>query len=408
MKPDKSVNTAYFELAHTDKVHGRTPFHDQHVLDKMECVHLCTDFPNCRSFNWNEDDERCQLVAYDRLTAPTYTDKTGWNNYDGGNQYYVHIETHSVSHIACYRGTGGSCSRDQVIQTYSSNNCDIDLNTNTFEYDPVLGVIRQMCGTKYLLAPEQNVWEDSNSGNPKVILQGPAAWSSDVRMRWRRVHYGISYWHYCLYMWGDGATGSDQALEIGNCYHNHHAIQIHFVHAPKPPVKVTVFTNIGVHSTMDSVLAHTKIVNNNYDRIGYSDGFVQQTWGETYFLRMEALFVAPDTGSFKFKLNVDDIGRVSISTDENAANKNTILDDAGTNPDTAPREIHIHGWDFVNYGKESTAVSLTKGMRYYIEVLMYEWGGADFIQMAMLCPSSTEYEFVETNYLNLIESEWET
>ena len=78
----------------------------------------------------------------------------------------------------------------------------------------------------------------------------------------------------------------------------------------KAPVKVTVFTGLGSYSTIDQALADGKVSSNNYDRIAYSDGFVQQTWNDNYFLRMEALFVAPETGSFKFKVQSFFIARI--------------------------------------------------------------------------------------------------
>ena len=66
---------AYFELLYKDKVHGRTPSKTAVVPTRFDCMQLCKNQNGCKSINWHEDNQQCELVKYDRHNAPTYTDQ---------------------------------------------------------------------------------------------------------------------------------------------------------------------------------------------------------------------------------------------------------------------------------------------------------------------------------------------
>uniref|UniRef100_A0A7M5XID8 PA14 domain-containing protein n=1 Tax=Clytia hemisphaerica TaxID=252671 RepID=A0A7M5XID8_9CNID len=389
-----SYEDAYFELLHKDKIHGRSPAKSAVLPTRFDCMQLCKNSSGCLSINWNEDETKCEIVNYDRHNAPTYTDKPGWKHYDGGDQHYVVLKTWG-GYVGCYRGDGNSCSLGRVLST-GTGGCNVNAgNKFTYEYNQAVGTLRSMCSNQNL-CPSHDIGGDTN---PNVQMGNSDQCNTfDAKRRFRRTHYGISFHNYCMYMWGDGATGANQYLELGRCT-NHNAIKIMMDSSlANAPVKTTLWEGI---SNYDSV---TDAYNSrgSIHSTGYSDGFVFQTWGDWYVVKMQALFIAPETGSYVFRVAVDDFAQLFLSSDATEANKVNILEDNNNCPDA-------NGWDYTA-AKDSNTVALEKGKAYYIEVLLYEKDADEYLQLFMKKPSAGEvgFEFVETNYLRLIESEWET
>jgi hypothetical protein len=83
---------------------------------------------------------------------------------------------------------------------------------------------------------------------------------------------------------------------------------------------------------------------------------------------MQALLIAPVSGSYTFAVSSDDNSQLYMSTDENPANK-TLIASVGTW--TSSREFQKEGTQI------SAARTLVAGQRYYMEVLQAEGGGGD-------------------------------
>jgi hypothetical protein len=112
--------------------------------------------------------------------------------------------------------------------------------------------------------------------------------------------------------------------------------------------------------------------------VNWSNSSQTSNWADDYGQRIRGYIVAPATGSYTFWISGDDDCEFWLSTDANPANR--------------VRVAHITGgWtgalEWNKYASQkSTAVNLTQGQRYYIEVLHKEGGGGDSLAVGWARP----------------------
>lgn len=114
-------------------------------------------------------------------------------------------------------------------------------------------------------------------------------------------------------------------------------------------------------------------------------------WGDNYGDRMRGYITPTATGAYTFRIAGDDYSELWLSTDDNPANKVKIA--------------YIEGWtDPYQWNKYSTqqssAISLTAGHRYYVEVLHKEGTGGDNISVAWTGPGISTPTVVAGSFLS--------
>jgi hypothetical protein len=105
---------------------------------------------------------------------------------------------------------------------------------------------------------------------------------------------------------------------------------------------------------------------------------------ENYGARMSASFCPPASGNYIFYLAADDNAQLYLSTDENCANKVLIA----TEPQFAGRREWTGNAGGRRPGLENVSqpIALQAGLKYCIEALMKENGGADHLAVAVQLP----------------------
>ncbi len=101
-----------------------------------------------------------------------------------------------------------------------------------------------------------------------------------------------------------------------------------------------------------------------------------QDWADSYGTRVTGFIVPPVTGNFTFAVSGNDSVELYLSTDATAANKSLIASVASA---TA----------FRAWGTSSMAVTLTQGVRYYVELLHKESAGADHWSVGWMKPGDS-------------------
>ena len=111
--------------------------------------------------------------------------------------------------------------------------------------------------------------------------------------------------------------------------------------------------------------------------------------GDSYGVRLRGQIVAPITGNYTFWIASDDTSELYLSTTPNSAE--------------ATRIAYVPSWsnsrEFDKFPEQKSAViALQAGKKYYIEVLMKEWGGGDNLSVAWQPPSGTR-DVIANDYL---------
>ncbi|MEM6262074.1 MAG: LamG-like jellyroll fold domain-containing protein [Bacteroidota bacterium] len=109
-----------------------------------------------------------------------------------------------------------------------------------------------------------------------------------------------------------------------------------------------------------------------------------------YGVRMSGFVKAPSTGTYFFYIAGDDNVELSLSTDEDPANKRRI---AYHNGWTSSRQ-----WDRYS-SQKSSGIQLVAGQRYYIEALMNEGGGGDNLAVGWKLPNGHKDRPISGQYL---------
>ena len=116
---------------------------------------------------------------------------------------------------------------------------------------------------------------------------------------------------------------------------------------------------------------------------------------DNYGQRASGYFLPPASGAYTFYLATDDDSRLSLSTNDQAANKRMIASIVGDcDPD-----------DWKKYSSQkSAAITLVAGQRYYIEALHKEGIGRDHLLVGVDFPDGTQHRPVEASYFRPLPS----
>lgn len=109
--------------------------------------------------------------------------------------------------------------------------------------------------------------------------------------------------------------------------------------------------------------------------------------GTDYGQKISGYIVPPQTGEYTFWLASDDEGRLFLSQDENPENRQQIA--------TVLTWVSPGQWELES-GQRSQPIPLEAGKPYYIEALMTQGGGADFLEVRWQLPDGTIEEPIPT------------
>lgn len=102
---------------------------------------------------------------------------------------------------------------------------------------------------------------------------------------------------------------------------------------------------------------------------------------DNYGARLSGWVKAPVTGSYTFWILADDAGELRVSTDANPANKRLIASVATYNSNDTSWSQYA--------SQKSEPVELQENQYYYVEALMKEGNGGDFVRVGWQLPSGT-------------------
>jgi len=130
------------------------------------------------------------------------------------------------------------------------------------------------------------------------------------------------------------------------------------------------FQNVTTAS-VDDLIAHPKFPGNVDETIYYASFNSRSGYAETYGLRMWGWFVPPTNGNYTFYIRSDDHSRLYISSNEDPANKTIVAIQNGANV-----EYTNTAGGTPRFG---TVQNMVGGQRYYMEALLREGTGGDYI-----------------------------
>jgi hypothetical protein len=130
----------------------------------------------------------------------------------------------------------------------------------------------------------------------------------------------------------------------------------------------TTVSSIPVNTPPDQIVTLTSFETENY-------------YGSNYGSRVRGYICPEQTGDYMLFIASDDQSELWLSTDANPANKRKIASVTG----------HTTKNNFTKYPTQSSGIiQLTRGQKYYVEVLHKEGSGADFLQVGWLEPDTDE------------------
>ncbi len=126
------------------------------------------------------------------------------------------------------------------------------------------------------------------------------------------------------------------------------------------------------------------------DRVVQAGRFeLSERLGVNYGVRVRGYVTSPASGAYSFVLNVDDGGELWLSTDERPENVRRLV--------RLVQHTH-HKWNHT-LEQQSAPVQLEGGRRYYIEALMKQSSGGDYLAVGWFGPVSEKVAVIEGAYL---------
>ena len=104
-------------------------------------------------------------------------------------------------------------------------------------------------------------------------------------------------------------------------------------------------------------------------------------WADTYGTRLRGYVTAPTTGSYRFWIASDDSSELWVSTSDNPTARVKVASVSG----------YTSSQQWTKYpSQQSVAITLTAGVRYYLEALHKEGGGGDNLAVGWTLPSGAQ------------------
>jgi hypothetical protein len=151
--------------------------------------------------------------------------------------------------------------------------------------------------------------------------------------------------------------------------------------------------------TIAAITNSAKFTNNQPDQVTYPDAFEGPVnFADNYGTQFRGYVTAPVSGNYAFFISSDDNSSLYLSTDENPSNKKLIatetvysnsrqwVSSAGASDLTAKRSDQYAGTEWPG----GNTITLTAGIRYYIEAVHAEGGGGDDIAVTWQLPGALE------------------
>jgi len=175
------------------------------------------------------------------------------------------------------------------------------------------------------------------------------------------------------------------------------AITVIFVPGPNPVgVKRDYWTGISGNNvdrlTSDSRFPASPTGSDVLPRLratNWSDPSDTSDWADNYGQRLRGFITAPATGSYEFWITSDDASEVWLSTNDSPANRIRIATvNNWASENQWDREVNQHSTanTFTFNGGAPGVITLTSGVRYYIEVLHKEGAGGDHVAVGWRTP----------------------
>lgn len=140
-------------------------------------------------------------------------------------------------------------------------------------------------------------------------------------------------------------------------------------------LKIEFFTGIG-GTAIDDLLNAPSFINNQPDVVSYLSAFdTPNGWGDNYGARVTGFIIPAETADYHFFIRSDDASQLSISTDASPANLQVVAQEFGC----------CQAFQEVDLGANQTTaapIRMVAGQRYYVEALLKEGGGGDYLQVA--------------------------
>ena len=140
-------------------------------------------------------------------------------------------------------------------------------------------------------------------------------------------------------------------------------------------IKRQLYFNLGNANAITGLTANVKFPNSP-DQVDYppSMGWPRENIADGYGGRFSGILVAPVSGQYSFAVRSDDSSQLYFSTNESSVSKTLITQETGC---CNSFDAHTNG-----------PITLAAGQRCYIEALMKEGGGGDYLYVAWKTPTN--------------------
>lgn len=140
------------------------------------------------------------------------------------------------------------------------------------------------------------------------------------------------------------------------------------------------FNNIG-GTAIANLTTSLKYNQNLPDLVTTASTFTYAPAADNYGARVSGVFTPPASGTYRFFVRSDDASQLFINT--NAVNST----DPGARTLVAREDSCCHSYDLGTGGSISPSILMNAGQQYYIEALIKEGGGGDYVQVAFRGPN---------------------
>lgn len=404
IKRSSHGNAALFRKIVVNKKLHTTPITGYSNCSARDCGKYCVYKVPCESFNIKMSTKTCELLSVDRNSKAdniTFVNATGWAYYDTGfdirhpnwrNKYLYNIScsTNKCDKCTCIQPPEEKThrcvcySKEGLIKLavgnwcwYASSSCSAS-NGDKIVIKPC---DKNDAGQQFMYDGQRDVFHKC-SQKRVCFVDGIVVLTETCSQPWYMTEqYGLKPINdFCPYPIG-GLLESNVGLELGtdNCGHGK---GIHrFLNGVDGKIQVKLFRNI---YSLDG-LSSSPNFPNNPDIMAWFHHFFTPTlpYAEDFFGRqLKTIFVPPQTGSYIFYIQVDDLARLYI-----------------TYPDTK-RKLLITITSHITTTQKMASQALIAFEKYSIEALMWEKKERDFIKVGVEFPDGkVDYPLTETYLL---------
>uniref|UniRef100_A0A7M5WQB2 PA14 domain-containing protein n=1 Tax=Clytia hemisphaerica TaxID=252671 RepID=A0A7M5WQB2_9CNID len=385
------TNEGIFSLRKKNKRIATTAYKTFEVNELFDCADACVYDTSCKSINVDKNNQPwvCELVADDRNTKDEYVDAEGVDHYDTGWTSLTIITNNDQN--KCLVPSVVTC--DFVHDSYSLK-VETDWNICTthraalFNYDHRTGRLHHHCTGYPVCADYSTYWVQIYKNGCQYYPDIENFWHT-----WRRGFWGYVYINsYCLIVENNDWL-QDKYLKIYKpCHNNDVRNRFIFKSIPDGPVYVTAFTDLPNEATdrsWNSFVGDWRFPNNP-SWYSYQDDFLSSAveWRDNYGMRMEAYFIPPTTGNYRFRLACDDMCEFNIGEP-----KTMVIDMRAWSLSTAMFTYDVYPQQLSGFHY------LVKDQQYYVELLRREWDYGDHAEIQFLEPDRNTWLPMTSRFL---------